>query len=166
MGADPLAGDILNPQLLNRFVYFVNDPVNRIDPLGLEDFPCNQADVIGGTCNHIVDITVTANGDRPGGGGVSGAGGGGPAYGDFGDLIYARRPGGGSLGGTYTKSGQIPFEPGTWGYNTFGPPSARIWNGASQIANATLVGTAIVPVVPAALRRQFGGSLFRQPRQG
>ena len=35
MSPDPLAGNILSPQSLNRYAYVTNDPVNMIDPLGL-----------------------------------------------------------------------------------------------------------------------------------
>ncbi len=35
LSPDPLAGDILNPQSLNRYAYVANNPSNRIDPLGL-----------------------------------------------------------------------------------------------------------------------------------
>jgi len=33
---DPVAGDIFNPQSLNRYAYVLNNPVNLIDPLGLQ----------------------------------------------------------------------------------------------------------------------------------
>jgi RHS repeat-associated protein len=36
LSPDPLAGDILNPQSLNRYAYVLNNPVNLIDPLGLD----------------------------------------------------------------------------------------------------------------------------------
>jgi RHS repeat-associated protein len=35
MSVDPLAGDIANPQSLNRYAYVLNDPINLFDPLGL-----------------------------------------------------------------------------------------------------------------------------------
>ena len=35
---DPLAGNILNPQSLNRYTYALNNPCNLVDPLGLS--PC------------------------------------------------------------------------------------------------------------------------------
>jgi hypothetical protein len=35
MSPDPLAGDILNPQSLNRYTYVMNNPTNWTDPLGL-----------------------------------------------------------------------------------------------------------------------------------
>jgi RHS repeat-associated protein len=34
MSPDPLAGDVLNPQSLNRYAYVLNNPINLIDPLG------------------------------------------------------------------------------------------------------------------------------------
>jgi hypothetical protein len=44
---DPLAGDVSNPQSLNRYAYVLNNPTTLTDPLGLGDcggdlnFPCN-----------------------------------------------------------------------------------------------------------------------------
>jgi RHS repeat-associated protein len=35
MSADPLAGDVTDPQSLNRYAYVRNNPVNRIDPSGM-----------------------------------------------------------------------------------------------------------------------------------
>ena len=50
---DLLSGSIGNPQSLNRFTYVTNDPINLVDPLGLEEvlvcfvdgmpWPCNMA---------------------------------------------------------------------------------------------------------------------------
>jgi hypothetical protein len=36
---DPLAGDILNPQSLNRYAYALNNPTTLTDPLGLDSCP-------------------------------------------------------------------------------------------------------------------------------
>ena len=35
LSPDPLAGDITNPQSLNRYAYAMNNPTNLIDPSGL-----------------------------------------------------------------------------------------------------------------------------------
>lgn len=40
LSPDPMAGNILNPQSLNRYSYVLNNPCNLIDPLGLEG--CGQ----------------------------------------------------------------------------------------------------------------------------
>jgi RHS repeat-associated protein len=45
MSADPIGGDVSNPQTLNRYAYVTNKPTNMIDPLGLHcavGFPCPQ----------------------------------------------------------------------------------------------------------------------------
>src|SRR5207245_5403293 len=41
MSPDPLAGDILNPQSLNRYAYVTNNPTSMIDPLGLQSGSSN-----------------------------------------------------------------------------------------------------------------------------
>jgi RHS repeat-associated protein len=43
---DPLHGSITNPQSLNRYAYVKNDPVNSIDPLGLDDKPYDYGTVV------------------------------------------------------------------------------------------------------------------------
>jgi RHS repeat-associated protein len=46
LSPDALAGNILNPQSLNRYAYVLNNPTNLIDPLGLDGWnpadPCND----------------------------------------------------------------------------------------------------------------------------
>jgi len=39
LSPDPLAGDISNPQSLNRYAYVLNNPTNLIDPPGLQCTP-------------------------------------------------------------------------------------------------------------------------------
>jgi len=36
LSPDPLAGDVMNPQSLNRYAYVLNNPTNLVDPLGLD----------------------------------------------------------------------------------------------------------------------------------
>ena len=36
LSPDPLAGDVSNPQSLNRYAYVLNNPTSLIDPLGLD----------------------------------------------------------------------------------------------------------------------------------
>ena len=50
LAPDPLAGNVENPQSLNRYTYVLNNPVNFVDPLGLEwgppcDCPPDEWDV-------------------------------------------------------------------------------------------------------------------------
>jgi len=40
MSPDPLAGDITNPQSLNRYAYALNNPCTLTDPLGLDPCSC------------------------------------------------------------------------------------------------------------------------------
>jgi len=42
LSPDPLAGSVFDPQSLNRYAYVLNNPVNLIDPLGLQ---CNVFNV-------------------------------------------------------------------------------------------------------------------------
>jgi RHS repeat-associated protein len=45
---DPLAGDVTNPQSLNRYAYVLNNPMMLTDPSGMG--PCAQSD--SAACNH------------------------------------------------------------------------------------------------------------------
>jgi len=57
MGADPLAGDVTNPQSLNRYAYVLNNSPNLTDPSGAAP-PCkkncypNHSSPFFVTCNH------------------------------------------------------------------------------------------------------------------
>jgi RHS repeat-associated protein len=52
---DPLAGNVTNPQSLNRFAYTLNDALNKVDPLGL--------DVCGGhECIAMEDMNMSLRG--------------------------------------------------------------------------------------------------------
>jgi RHS repeat-associated protein len=42
---DPIAGSVFNPQSLNRYAYVTNDPVNLIDPFGLQVEPGDWAEI-------------------------------------------------------------------------------------------------------------------------
>jgi RHS repeat-associated protein len=75
LSPDPLAGDITNPQSLNRYPYAMNNPATFIDPVGLEIVDCPPGTPDGTIC---VDDAQPA-GD--GGGNDSGGTGGGS--GDF-----------------------------------------------------------------------------------
>jgi RHS repeat-associated protein len=55
MSPDPLGGDVTNPQSLNRYTYVLNNPVNLIDPLGLE---CTDVD-----SNGVMHCTIHAGSD-------------------------------------------------------------------------------------------------------
>jgi len=62
MSADPLSrsGHAVDPSSWNRFAYGRNDPVNQIDPLGLEDYPpdgCTFNSVGNGVCTATVTDT-------------------------------------------------------------------------------------------------------------
>lgn len=65
---DPMAGDIADPQSLNRYAYVINDPINLVDPLGLN------------WLEAIWNWLMCKNGDCTGG---SGGGGGGAHIGQL-----------------------------------------------------------------------------------
>ena len=65
---DPLAGDITNPQSLNRYAYALNNPTSIIDPLGLEPKdPCDR-----NPNSHLCSGFNDAFGSAPPGAGLFG----------------------------------------------------------------------------------------------
>ncbi len=72
---DPYDGSysFTNPQSLNRYVYTKNDPVNFVDPTGLDGPPDNRL-CLGGNCwgDGLGTITVLSGGSALGGGGRGG----------------------------------------------------------------------------------------------
>jgi RHS repeat-associated protein len=66
LSPDPLAGDILNPQSLNRYAYVLNNPTNLTDPLGLSGCTMVWQEVPGGEPIPGLDCTDdTAPTDLP-----------------------------------------------------------------------------------------------------
>jgi RHS repeat-associated protein len=64
---DPLAGSIANPQSLNRYAYVLSDPLNLIDPLGLDCYPVTFPD---GSMGFQCDVSAPFPPDLLGGGGI------------------------------------------------------------------------------------------------
>ncbi len=91
MTPDPVAGDITNPQSLNRYAYALNNPTTLTDPLGLIScdpaygMDCCDPEDLFGCCPpgcDPSDIECEPTGappgpPPPGGGGTGGGGGGG-----------------------------------------------------------------------------------------
>ncbi len=62
LSPDPVAGDILNPQSLNRYAYVLNNPTNLIDPQGLSLE--GEDAYTPGTCGGPRTLERRANGKR------------------------------------------------------------------------------------------------------
>lgn len=61
MSPDPLHGNFRNPQSLNRYAYVGNDPINTIDPSGMEgedDTPCGPFESCGGNDTDLPDDSL------------------------------------------------------------------------------------------------------------
>jgi len=85
---DPLAGDITNPQSLNRYAYVLNNPTTLNDPIGLYVYappgtgncgdPFDGGSCTPGPCDLVVDPGCAG---QAGGGGGGGGGWGGIGWG-------------------------------------------------------------------------------------
>ncbi len=85
MSPDRLAGDITNPQSLNRYAYVLNNPTSNIDPSGLYGY-CPYGDAYNGCIapddansvdtGALWDLLNLFQGPTGGGGSVGGGGGG------------------------------------------------------------------------------------------
>ncbi|MGH8399208.1 MAG: RHS repeat-associated core domain-containing protein, partial [Gammaproteobacteria bacterium] len=58
---DPVGGDLMNPQSLNRYAYALNDPTSLTDPLGLDS--CSQT--VNSDLSVSTSCTVTGGGSSP-----------------------------------------------------------------------------------------------------
>ncbi len=58
---DPLGGEVMNPQSLNRYAYVDNNPTTFVDPLGLS---CNNG-TADGNGNSVISCTSSAAGAAP-----------------------------------------------------------------------------------------------------
>jgi len=99
---DRLAGSIADPQSLHRYAYVFNDPVNFIDPLGLDGGPC----FVNGEFGFCDTVGARGGGDSPrmSFGTVGGGFGGGSL--DPPPLTYA--PSGGGRADLSNIIGNIP----------------------------------------------------------
>jgi RHS repeat-associated protein len=99
MTPDPVAGDITNPQSLNRYAYVLNNPTNFIDPLGLFCYRGAGCPDDAGTVDYLNDFDpmsallahAPSPGSSQGGRGRRGADGGGAGGGCEGARNAAER---------------------------------------------------------------------------
>ncbi len=158
---DPLAGDLTNPQSLNRYAYALNNPTTLIDPFGLQSCTtmgaCNVGTTLTWNTIPVTPPTVTAppleppaspapgideTGPSDNGAGaalwglVGGDFGGGPIrpYSDDTD-----RPRPGSYGGRGTAD--VPVGTDIWHCTGCG----KIWNNTAGVVNGLAFGTVGLP---------------------
>ena len=107
MSADPLDGDITDPQSLNHYTYARNNPVNGVDPTGL----CESGDPsCSGGCDPSVDPSCGGGGGGGGGGGII--------------LVFPQPPQGGWAAtiGSLGDFGANPDDPWAFGCESLGMP--------------------------------------------
>ncbi len=109
LSPDPLAGNISNPQSLNRYAYVLNNPTTLNDPTGLSD--CGNTDY---PCNNY-------NGEPPVGGGHYNGNGGGTTIAGGADTDPSDLSGCSNLA---TNGAQCADYAGLWsnGQPIYGPP--------------------------------------------
>jgi RHS repeat-associated protein len=79
MSVDQLTGGLAAPQSLNRYAYTLNNPVNLVDPLGLDSSaPSMSWQCVGNVCTYTMSGGSTT--DVFGEGGLFGGGGGSGGY--------------------------------------------------------------------------------------
>jgi RHS repeat-associated protein len=68
LSPDPLAGDVSNPQSLNRYAYVLNNPTTLIDPLGLrgEHCPVIDTNFSDGVCANLALLGASSVGSAAG----------------------------------------------------------------------------------------------------
>ena len=120
---DPIAGSTADPQSLNRYAYVRNNPLNMVDPLGLEFVPCmiNGQFSFCGTVTevHSASVTISLKGSRDSGppryarsGSLNGGGGSSDDFELVLDFGSDQIPGGGGLVGPSGIAGTPPPPPG------------------------------------------------------
>jgi len=97
LSPDPVAGDITNPQSLNRYPYVLNNPTTLNDPLGLWSCRPPTSGMGSGVCaGNVLQITSAEMG--------WGLVGGYSAWDEFGLLLLGTTPGGPSVTYEYQYS--------------------------------------------------------------
>jgi RHS repeat-associated protein len=117
LSPDPLAGDITNPQSLNRYAYVMNNPTTNIDPLGLW---CIHGPGVYGGCGGAAGDWGWGSGPFGSSGTLSDSGDSGPGDGSGSTSIVPPFGSGdeGGIGGL--GSGPLSGDFGPLGYPSIG----------------------------------------------